>query len=150
MLLSYSAAGAQVYELSLMEYGICNFILLLNLLLILFENIQCWCYEKLLLIVRLLVLGAASLLSTFVLISRPQRLALSSCHCQILSCYLCHYMSHMLAVEMLTAGSFLSGWLEYGISHFSPDVYWYPTSWCLLPLLYVDWYIFYVIHCMHS
>jgi len=40
MLLSYSAASAPVYENSLIEYGICNFTLLLNLLLILFVNIQ--------------------------------------------------------------------------------------------------------------
>jgi len=40
MLLSYSAAAASVYELSLKDYGICNFTLLLNLLLILFVNVQ--------------------------------------------------------------------------------------------------------------
>ena len=107
MLQNYSAEGAPVYELSLMEYGACIFTLLLNLQLILFVNVQHWCHEKLLLMVRLMVLGATSLLSSFVILVRPQRLAHSSCHHQILSCYLCQYMSHMLALEMLIADSFL-------------------------------------------
>jgi hypothetical protein len=109
-LLSYLAAGTPFYELSLMEYGICNFTLLLNFLLILFENVQHWCHENLLLMVRLMVLEATSFLPTVVLLSRPQRLAQSSCHYQTLSCYLFQYMSHMLALEILTADSFLSGW----------------------------------------
>ena len=105
MLLNYSAAGAQVHELSLIEYGIYIF----TLLLILFVNVQHWCHEKLLLMVRLMVLEATSLLSTAVLLYRPQRLVQSSCHYQTLSCYLCQYISHMLALEMLIADCFLSG-----------------------------------------
>ena len=120
MLLNYSAAGAQVHELSLIEYGIYIF----TLLLILFVNVQHWCHEKLLLMVRLMVLEATSLLSTAVLLYRPQSLVQSSCHYQTLSCYLCQYISHMLALEMLIADSFLSG--LNGV--------WYSTffSWCLL------------------
>ena len=109
MLLSYSAASAPVYENSLIEYGICNFTLLLNLLLILFVNIQHWYHEKLLLMVRLMVLEATSFLSSVVLLSRSPKLAQSSCHYQTLSCYLCQCMSHMLALGMLIADSFLSG-----------------------------------------
>jgi len=75
--------------------GNCNFALLLNLLLILFVNIQHWCPKKLLLMVRLMVLEATSLLSSVVLLSSPQMLAQSSCHYQLLSCYFCQYMSRM-------------------------------------------------------
>lgn len=109
MLLNYSVAGSPVYELSLIEYGICIFTLLLNLLLILFVNVQHWCHEKLLLMVRLMVLEATTLLSSVVLLPRPQRLAQISSHYQISLCYLCQYMSHMLTVEILIADSFLSG-----------------------------------------
>lgn len=64
---------------------------------------------KVVLMVRLMVLEATYLLSSIVLLSRPQRLAQSSSHYQILSCYLCQYMSYMLTVEILIADSLLSG-----------------------------------------
>jgi len=51
-----------------------------------------------------------------------QKLAQSSCHYQTLSCYLCQYMSHMLALEVLIADSFPSS-LEYSIAHFLHDVF---------------------------
>jgi len=132
MLLNYSLAGAPVHELLLIEYGICIF----TLLLILFVNVQHWCHEKLLLMVRLMVLVATSLLSSVVLV-----LSLSV------------YVTYS-GIGNVNSWLF-SLWFEWSIVYhiflMMSSVFWYPSSWGLLLLLYI-WIdaFFYVIHCMHS
>jgi hypothetical protein len=106
-----------------------------TLLLILLVNVQHWCHEKLLLMVRFMVLEAISLLSSVERMSS-------------LSVYVTY--SGIWNVNSW----FFCVWFEWSVVYHiffrMSSVFLYLSWWRLSLLLYMDWCVFYVVHCMHS